>query len=405
MSIIMVFRIALKALGRNKMRTALTMLGMIIGVGAVITMVALGTGAQTVIEEQIRATGTNTITVMAGNFTQGGVRMGAGQSSRLMARDAEALRALPQVQWVAEGASTRQQLIAGSQNWNTQIQGTNVDWPLIRSWPLKYGQFFTEQDVQSAAKVIVLGSNVAEILYGADVDPTGQNVRVRNHVFRILGVFTPKGAGAGGQNQDDQAFVPYTTVQKKIQGIQHINNITVSAYSADSIAATADAIRTSMRITQGIAAGDEDSFMVQTQDDIIAFRTQNTSTMTSLLAGIAAVSLMVGGIGIMNIMLVSVTERTREIGLRMAIGARGGDVLMQFLVEAIVISLVGGALGIGLGYGLAELVKITQGWPAVIPMDSIVMAVGFAAFVGIFFGFYPARKAAGLDPIEALRFE
>jgi len=405
MSIIMVFRIALKALGRNKMRTALTMLGMIIGVGAVITMVALGTGAQTVIEEQIRATGTNTITVMAGNFTQGAVRMGEGASSRLMPRDAEALRALPQVQWVTEGVSTRLQLVAGSQNWNTQIQGTNVDWPLIRSWPMKYGQFFTEQDVQSAAKVIILGSNVSEILYGAEVDPTGQNVRVRNHVFRILGVFTPKGAGAGGQNQDDQAFVPYTTVQKKIQGIQHINNITVSAYSADAITATAEAIRASMRLTQGIEQGDEDTFRVQTQDDIIAFRTQNTSTMTSLLAGIAAVSLMVGGIGIMNIMLVSVTERTREIGLRMAIGARGGDVLMQFLVEAIVISLVGGALGIGLGYGLAELVKITQGWPAVIPMDSIVMAVGFAAFVGIFFGYYPARKAAGLDPIEALRFE
>ncbi len=405
MSIIMVFRIALKALGRNKMRTALTMLGMIIGVGAVITMVALGTGAQTVIEEQIRATGTNTITVMAGNFTQGAVRMGEGASSRLMARDAEALRALPQVQWVTEGASTRLQIINGSQNWNTQIQGTNVDWPLIRSWPMKYGQFFTEQDVQSAAKVIILGSNVADLLYGPDVDPTGLNVRVRNHVFRVLGVFTPKGAAAGGQNQDDQAFVPFTTVQKKLQGIQHINNITVSAYSADAIASTAEAIRASMRTTQGVFPGDEDTFRVLTQDDIIAFRTENTSTMTSLLAGIAAVSLMVGGIGIMNIMLVSVTERTREIGLRMAIGARGGDVLMQFLVEAIVISLVGGALGIALGYALAELVKITQGWPAVIPMDSIVMAVGFAAFVGIFFGYYPARKAAGLDPIEALRFE
>ncbi|MDA1307139.1 MAG: ABC transporter permease [Acidobacteria bacterium] len=405
MSIIMVFQIALKALGRNKMRTALTMLGMIIGVGAVITMVALGTGAQTVIEEQIRATGTNTISVWAGNFTQGAVRMGEGASSRLMARDAEALRALPQVQWVTEGASTRLQIINGSQNWNTQIQGTNVDWPLIRSWPLKYGQFFTEQDVQSAAKVIILGSNVADILYGPDVDPTGLNVRVKNHVFRVLGVFTPKGAGAGGQNQDDQAFVPYTTVQKKIQGIQHINNITVSAYSADAIASTAEAIRASMRTTQGVFPGEEDTFRVLTQDDIIAFRTVNTSTMTSLLAGIAAVSLMVGGIGIMNIMLVSVTERTREIGLRMAIGARGSDVLMQFLVEAIVISLVGGALGIALGYALAELVKITQGWPAVIPMDSIVMAVGFAAFVGIFFGYYPARKAAGLDPIEALRFE
>ena len=405
MSVFMVFRIALKALGRNKLRTALTMLGMIIGVGAVITMVALGTGAQASIEEQIKATGTNTITVMSGNVTTGGVRMGEGNSSRLMAADAEALRSVPGVQWVTEGASTRQQLIAGNQNWNTQIQGTNVDWPLIKAWPLKYGQFFSEQDVQSAAKVIVLGSNVSEILYGADVDPVGQNVRVRNHVFRIVGVFTAKGASSGGQNQDDQAFVPFTTVQKKIQGIQHINNITVSATSADAISSTAEAVKVSMRVTQGLAAGEEDTFRVQTQDDIIAFRTEQSSTMTSLLAGIAAVSLMVGGIGIMNIMLVSVTERTREIGLRMAIGARGRDVLMQFLVEAIVISLVGGALGILTGYLLAELAKWLNNWPAVVPVDSIIMAVGFAAFVGIFFGFYPARKAAGLDPIEALRFE
>ena len=405
MSVLMVFRIALKALGRNKMRTALTMLGMIIGVGAVITMVALGTGAQTAIEEQIRATGTNTITVMSGNFTQGAVRMGEGSSSRLMAADAAALRSVPGVQWVAEGASTRKTLIAGNQNWQAQIQGTNVDWPLIRAWPLKFGQFFTEQDVQAAAKVIVLGSNVAEMLYGADVDPTGQNVRVRNHVFRIVGVFASKGASSGGQNQDDQAFVPYTTVQKKIAGIQHLNNITVSAVSGNQIAATTEAVKASMRLTQGLAPGEEDTFRVVTQDDIIGFATSQSSTMTDLLAGIAAVSLMVGGIGIMNIMLVSVTERTREIGLRMAIGARGSDVLMQFLVEAIVISLVGGSLGIAMGFALAEAVKFFNGWPAVIPVDSIVMAVGFAGFVGIFFGFYPARKAAGLDPIEALRFE
>jgi len=405
MSVLMVFRIALKALGRNKMRTALTMLGMIIGVGAVITMVALGTGAQNAIEEQIRATGTNTITVMSGNFTQGAVRMGEGSSSRLMAADAEALRSVPGVQWVAEGASTRQTLVAGNQNWQASIQGTNVDWPLIRAWPLKYGLFFTEQDVQAAAKVIVLGSNVAEMLYGAEVDPTGQNVRVRNHVFRIVGVFASKGASSGGQNQDDQAFVPYTTVQKKIQGIQHLNNITVSAVSGDQIAATTEAVKASMRVTQRLAPGEEDTFRVFTQDDIIGFATSQSSTMTDLLAGIAAVSLMVGGIGIMNIMLVSVTERTREIGLRMAIGARGRDVLMQFLVEAVVISLVGGGLGIAMGFGLAETVKWLNGWPAVIPMDSVVMAVGFAAFVGIFFGFYPARKASGLDPIEALRFE
>ncbi len=405
MSIFMVFRIALKALGRNKLRTALTMLGMIIGVGAVITMVALGTGAQAVIEEQVKATGTNMITVMAGSAMQGGVSMGYGQSSRIAVADAQALRELPQVQWVTEGVSTRQQIIAGNQNWNTQIQGTNVDWPYIKAWPMKYGQFFTEQDVQAAAKVVVLGSNVAETLFGAEYDPVGQNVRVRNHVFKVIGVFASKGASSGGQNQDDQVFVPYTTVQKKLQGITHINNITLSAYTADSIAATAEAVRVSMRVTQNIGPGDEDTFRVQTLEDMVAFRTQATSTLTSLLAGIAAVSLMVGGIGIMNIMLVSVTERTREIGLRMAIGARGSDVLLQFLVEAVVISLVGGGLGIGLGFGLAELAKWLNNWPAVIPVDAILVAFGFAGFVGVFFGFYPARKAAGLDPIEALRFE
>ncbi len=405
MSVFMVFRIALKALGRNKLRTALTMLGMIIGVGAVITMVALGTGAQVMIEEQVKSTGTNMITVMSGNFTQGGARMGDGNSSRLMVADANALRQLPQIQWVAEGVSTRQQVIAGNQNWNTQVQGTNVDWPNIKAWPMLYGQFFTEQDVQAAAKVIVLGKNVSDLLFGEGVDPTGQNVRVRNHVFRVIGVFSSKGASSGGQNQDDQVFVPYTTVQKKLQGIQHINNITLSAYSADNIAATAEAVKASMRVTQDLAAGEEDTFRVQTLEDMVAFRTQTTSTMTSLLAGIAAVSLMVGGIGIMNIMLVSVTERTREIGLRMAIGARGRDVLLQFLVEAIVISLVGGGLGIALGFGLAELAKWANNWPAVVPLDSILVAFGFAGFVGVFFGFYPARKAAGLDPIEALRFE
>ncbi|MCR4374588.1 MAG: ABC transporter permease, partial [Acidobacteria bacterium] len=397
MSLLMVFRIALKALGRNKMRTALTMLGMIIGVGAVITMVALGTGAQASIEEQIKATGTNMITVSAGNFTSGGVRMGEGNSSRLMPADAAALRALPEVQWLTEGVSTRAQLIAGNQNQNTQVQGTNVDWPFIKAWPLKYGQFFTEQDVQAAAKVVVLGANVAELLY-PEQDPTGENLRVRNHVFKVIGVFASKGASSGGQNQDDQVFVPFTTVQKKIQGIQHLNNITVSTYSADGIAQAAESIRVAMRVQHDIGPGEEDDFRVQTLEDMVAFRTQQTSTMTSLLAGIAAVSLMVGGIGIMNIMLVSVTERTREIGLRMAIGARGSDVLMQFLVEAVVISMVGGALGIAMGYGIAEFVKWYQNWPAVVPIDAIVTAVGFAGFVGVFFGFYPARKAAGLDP-------
>ena len=403
MSLFMVFRIALKALGRNKLRTALTMLGMIIGVGAVITMVALGKGAQATIEEQVKATGTNMITISPGNFQAMGVRMGEG-SSELTAVDAAAIRQLPEIQWVAEGVNTRQQIIAGNQNSNTQVQGTNVDWPLIKSWPMKYGQFFTEQDVQAASKVLVLGSNVADLLF-PDQDPTGQNIRVRNHVFKIIGVFTSKGASSGGQNQDDQVFTPYTTVQKKISGNQRLNNIIVSSYSADGVAQAAEAIRVAMRVRHDIGPGQEDDFRVQTLEDMVAFRTQATSTLTSLLAGIAAVSLMVGGIGIMNIMLVSVTERTREIGLRMAIGARGRDVLLQFLVEAVVISIVGGALGIALGFGIAEFVKWYQNWPAVVPVDAIVTAVGFAGFVGVFFGFYPARKAAGLDPIEALRFE
>ena len=404
MSLFMVFRIAIKALGRNKLRTMLTMLGMIIGVGAVITMVALGTGAQTTIEEQVKATGTNMITVSAGSAMSFAVRLGDGNSSNLMPADAEALRNLPQVQWLAEGVSTRQQLIAGNQNWNTTVQGTNVDWPFIKAWPLKYGQFFTEQDVQAAAKVVVLGQNVADLLFPEE-DPSGQNIRLRNHVFRVIGVFASKGASSGGQNQDDQAFVPYTTVQKKLQGIQHLNNITISTYSADAIAQATESIKVVMRVQHNIGPGADDDFRVQTLEDLVAFRTASTDTLTSLLAGIAAVSLMVGGIGIMNIMLVSVTERTREIGLRMAIGARGRDVLLQFLVEAIVISLVGGALGVAMGYGIAEFAKWYQDWPAVVPLDAIVTAVGFAGFVGIFFGFYPARKAAGLDPIEALRFE
>ena len=403
MSILMVFRIALKALGRNKLRTALTMLGMIIGVGAVITMVALGKGAQTTIEEQVKATGTNMITISPGNFSAMGVRMGEG-SSELTPADADAIRALPEIQWVAEGVNNRQQIIAANLNSNTQVQGTNVDWPLIKSWTLKYGQFFTEQDVQSAAKVLILGSNVSDLLF-PDQDPVGQNIRLRNHVFKIIGVFTSKGASSGGQNQDDQVFTPYTTVQKKLTGNARLNNITVSSYSADGIAQAAEAIRVALRVRHDIAPGQEDDFRVQTLEDMVAFRTQATSTLTSLLAGIAAVSLMVGGIGIMNIMLVSVTERTREIGLRMAIGARGRDVLLQFLVEAVVISIVGGALGIAMGFGIAEFVKWYQNWPAVVPMDAIVTAVGFAGFVGVFFGFYPARKAAGLDPIEALRFE
>ena len=404
MSILMTLRIALKALNRNKMRTILTMLGMIIGVGAVITMVALGRGAQATIEEQVKSAGTNLINVNAGNFSQGGVRQGQGMANTLMPADAEAIRVLPGVQYVAAGVNSRAQVIAGNQNWSTRIEGTEVDFPLIRNWPQKFGSFFTPQDVNTAAKVAVLGTVVSETLFGEDTDPTGQIIRIRNQPFKVLGVMASKGQGSFGQDQDDTIFVPYTTVQKKLQGIQHINNITVSAVSPDT-APVAAAIGDTLRLRHKLPPGEPDDFMVRTQEEIATVRTETTRTMTTLLAAIAGVSLLVGGIGIMNIMLVSVTERTREIGLRLAIGARGKDVLLQFLVEAIVISLFGGLLGIALGYGLSDVLERTLQWPTSIPPNAIGMAFGFAAATGVFFGFYPARKAAGLDPIEALRYE
>ena len=404
MSIFMTLLIALKALNRNKMRTMLTMLGMIIGVGAVITMVALGKGAQSTIEEQVKAAGTNLITINAGNFTQGGVRQGGGMSTTLTPEDAQALRVLSGVQYLAPGVNSRAQVIAGNQNWSTQIQGTDIELPLIRNWPTKYGSFFTAQDVATAQKVAVLGQTVADNLFGPDVDPTGQIIRIKNQPFKVLGVMAPKGSTGFGQDQDDAIYAPYTTVQKKLQGIQHINNIQVSAATAETAPVSAE-ITELLRARHKLMGNDPDDFMVRTQEEMASVRTETTKTMTTLLAAIAGVSLLVGGIGIMNIMLVSVTERTREIGLRMAIGARGRDVLMQFLVEAVVLSLFGGLLGIGMGFGLSAAAEKFLQWPTTIPPNAIAMAFGFAAGTGVFFGFYPAKKAAGLDPIEALRFE
>ena len=404
MSILMTLRIALKALNRNKMRTMLTMLGMIIGVGAVITMVALGKGAQSTIEAQVKAAGTNLITINAGNFTQGGVRMGGGNATTLTVDDSEALRTLPGVQYLAAGVNSRAQVIAGNQNWSTSIQGSDVEFPMIRNWTMKYGSFFTTQDVISAQKVAVLGQTVSDNLFGPDTDPTGQIIRVKNQPFKVIGVLSPKGSTGFGQDQDDAIYAPYTTVQKKLQGIQHIQNITVSAATPDTAPVSA-AITELLRSRHKLVGQDPDDFMVRTQEEMASVRTETTKTMTTLLAAIAGVSLLVGGIGIMNIMLVSVTERTREIGLRMAIGARGKDVLLQFLVEAVVLSLFGGLLGIAMGYALSAAAEKFLLWPTSIPADAIAMAFGFAAGTGVFFGFYPAKKAAGLDPIEALRFE
>ena len=408
MSILMVLRVAIKALGRNKMRTSLTMLGMIIGVAAVITMVALGRGAQAAIETQVQAAGTNMIIVRAGNFRSRGVSMGAGQSPRLKAEDVDAIREqVPGARYLAAGVRTRDQIVAANQNWNTTIQGTDIEYPQIRSWSIESGDFFSRRHVQGAAKLAILGSVVRDNLFGESADPIGLRIRIRNQSFQVIGVMASKGAGQFGEDQDDVIFIPYTTVNKKLRGRDgtNISNIDISAASADAIGPTSESIAAVLRQEHELTPGEDDDFTVRTQDDLARIRTQTTQTMTGLLASIAGVSLLVGGIGIMNIMLVSVTERTREIGLRMAVGAKGYDVLLQFLVEAVVLSLVGGLVGVSLGLSLSDALTRFLGWPTSVPADAVAIAVGFSAAIGIFFGFYPARKAAQLDPIESLRFE
>ena len=408
MSFFMIFRVALKALGRNKMRTALTMLGLIIGVAAVITMVALGTGAQKEIEAQIQSAGTNLIMVRAGNFSRGGISHGMGSSPRLKVDDVDAIREqVPGAQYLTASVNTRDQVVAAGQNWLTRIEGADIELPLIRFWDIELGTFFTTTDVNSAAKVAVLGSVVRDNLFGEGTDPVGQMLRIRNQSFRVIGVMAAKGSGSFGEDQDDTIFAPYTTVQRKLRGRDgtNISGITISAYSADDIEAVSTQIASVLRAQHKLIQGEDDDFMVRTQEDMTSMRTQTTQTMTMFTLAIAVVSLIVGGIGIMNIMLVSVTERTREIGLRMAVGAKGQDVLWQFLVEAIALSLVGGLVGVGVGFALAEGLTTFLQWPTNVPPDAIAVSVGFAAVIGVVFGFYPAWKAAQLDPIESLRFE
>ncbi|HKC86718.1 MAG TPA: ABC transporter permease [Blastocatellia bacterium] len=407
MNIFVIFRIAFRALARNKMRSALTMLGIVIGVAAVIAMVSIGQGAQASVQAQIASVGTNLLFVGAGSQNVGGVRSGTGatNSNTLTVDDIEAIRReIPSVAMASPTVNTRAQLVFGNQNWNTSVQGVNEQFPQIRKWVVQSGEFFTEADVRTAARVVVLGATVAENLFPG-TDPVGQMVRVRELPFRVIGVMARRGQDAQGRDQDDNAMAPFTTVQKKLLAITYVQFAHVSAISPAATYTAQDQITDLLRQRHKLAPNQENDFFVRNLTDVAEAADETNRIMTYLLGSIAGVSLLVGGIGIMNIMLVSVTERTREIGIRMAVGARSSAVRTQFLIESIVLSLTGGSIGIMFGIAISLLIPKMLGWPTLISFIAIVGSVIFSAAVGIFFGYYPARKAAGLDPIDALRYE
>ncbi|MBN1129454.1 MAG: ABC transporter permease [Chitinispirillaceae bacterium] len=401
-----ILKIAIRSLGRNKMRSFLTMLGMIIGVAAVIAMLAVGQGARDMINAQIAALGTNVILIFPGAFSQGGVRMEAGSSSRLAEDDIAAIKkTCPAVRYASPLARTTQQVKAGNQNWRTSINGAYAEYLDIRDWSLRDGVNYTDADERGANKVCVIGNTIVENLFGAEADAVGQTVRIRNLPFKVVGVLSEKGQNAMGQDQDDIILAPFSTVQKKVMGITYANSLIASAASEAHIEAARQEINSALTGRRKNSSGDGTDFTIRTQTDIGNAASQTSKTLSVLLASIACVSLIVGGIGIMNIMLVSVTERTREIGIRMAVGARGRDVLLQFLVEALVMSFTGGIIGIAAGAGFSMLISKIQGWPVTVSAFSVLLGFSFSAAIGVFFGWYPARKAASLKPIEALRYE
>jgi putative ABC transport system permease protein len=400
-----ILRIAIRAMARNKMRTLLTMLGIIIGVGAVIAMVGVGQGAQQKVQDQIAAMGTNIVFVSSGTVNRGGLNMGVGATKSLINDDVKAiLQECPAVAAAAPGSTASAQLVYAGNNWFTHVTGTEPQYFEIRDWPMAGGASFSDSDVRTAANVAVIGETVRQNLFGA-ADPVGQTIRIGTLPFQVVGVLSPKGQSGLGQDQDDAIYVPITTLQKKITGQNWLQYIIVSAVSQPASYAAQDQITALLHDRHRIQPGQEDDFMVRNLADIAQLADQSSRIMTLLLASIAGVSLVVGGIGIMNIMLVSVTERTREIGIRIAIGATEGDVQRQFLSEAVVMSVAGGAIGILFGVlssvGIAKVLH----WAVLISPLAIGIAVLFSVGVGVFFGYYPARKAARLDPIEALRFE
>lgn len=398
-------KVALKSILKSRMRSLLTALGIIIGVAAVVVMVAIGDGAQIQVEQQISALGSNLIVIFPGSSTSGGVRMGAGSINRFTMEDVEKIQEeATDIKAVTPIVRTGGQVIGGVGNWSTQIQGVATNYLEIRDWPLASGDFFTDKDMISRAKVAVLGQTLAHQLFPNE-DPIGQQIRIRNVPFKVIGVLTSKGQSAMGSDQDDIIIAPATTVLDRLVGGIYISYIMASAASTNEIDAAQAQLTQIMREAHHLYPGQDDDFTIRNQAEITEAATQTSKILTILLASVAGVSLIVGGIGIMNIMLVSVTERTREIGIRLSVGARTSDVLIQFLTEAIVLSLAGGMIGVLLSFGVVLILNNYSGMMAVIDPEIIFIAVTFSGIIGIFFGFYPARKAANLNPIDALRYE
>jgi len=403
--LIMAFRIALRALARNKLRSFLTMLGIIIGVGAVIAMVAIGEGAKKRVQDQIASLGTNVLVVLPGTVTLGGARTGSGGVQTLLASDARAImNEISLVSAASPVLRSVQQVIGGDQNWSTSVQGVAPEFQQIRNWAVREGRFISDADVESTAKVALVGQTVAKNLFG-DESPLDAIIRVKKIPFRIIGVLGSKGQTGFGTDQDDTIMIPYTTMQKRILGITYVQQIVVSAVSAEQTQQVQEQITMLLRQRHRLRSGRNDDFNIRNLSDITEAASNSATVMAVLLGSIASVSLLVGGIGIMNIMLVSVTERTREIGIRMAVGARSRDIMLQFIVEAVVMAASGGLIGILVGMGSSVVLKSLVQLPALIRPDIIAIAFFVSGSVGVFFGFYPARKAANLDPIEALRYE
>ncbi len=398
-------RVALRALRRNKLRTALTMLGIIIGVAAVIAMISIGNGAKAQVEERIANLGENVILILSGNTSRAGVRSGLGGSPTLTVDDAEAIeREVSGITAISPEVRTTTQVIAGNQNWNTLVLGESPDYLEIRQWQIDDGSFFTDQDVRGANKVALIGSTVADQLFG-DESPVGQTIRIKQVPFVVVGSLATKGFSVTGSDQDDVVIIPYTSAMKRVTGTIAMRAINVQVERPDIIETVQQEITNLLQQRHRIQEDRDDDFVVRNQQEIADAATATSRTMTVLLAGIASVSLVVGSIGIMNIMLVSVTERTREIGIRRAVGARSRDILRQFLVEAITLSTIGGLVGVGLGIATSRIVSSVAQWPTLTSPESIVAAFVVSGAIGIFFGFYPARKASELDPIDALRYE